>query len=134
MFALAFGAALVTDHLTKSLVVRRLAPGRALQGDRVPVGLCHVPNRRLVGRRRVVVACWLATMLGSVLLARTLFETSLLAQAAVGLAAGGATGNAADLLFGRAVVDFVAVRDWPVFNLADVAITCGVALTLWSMY
>ena len=53
-----------------------------------------------------------------------------------GLIAGGAIGNVADRLFrkpgwGRgAVVDFVDVRFWPVFNLADAALTCGVLLLL----
>ena len=56
---------------------------------------------------------------------------------AVGLVLGGALGNLADRLFrGRgllrgAVVDFVDLRVWPVFNLADAAITCGCLLLLW---
>ncbi len=133
MFALAFAAAFVTDYLTKSIVVRCLVPGRAVPEARVvPVRLRHVRNRRLVGNRLLVVAFWLPTIVGSALIAQTVFGTDLLAQAGLGLAAGGATGNAADRVLGRAVVDFVDVRGWPVFNLADAAITCGIAFTLWS--
>jgi signal peptidase II len=50
---------------------------------------------------------------------------------ALGLVAGGAVGNLADRLFRApgplrgAVVDFVDLRWWPVFNVADVAITAG---------
>ena len=50
---------------------------------------------------------------------------------ALGLVAGGAVGNLADRLFRSpgllrgAVVDFVDLRWWPVFNVADVAITAG---------
>ena len=50
---------------------------------------------------------------------------------ALGLVVGGAFGNLADRLFRApgplhgAVVDFVDLRWWPVFNLADAAITCG---------
>jgi signal peptidase II len=57
---------------------------------------------------------------------------------AVGLVLGGALGNLADRLFrGRgwlrgAVVDFIDFRVWPVFNLADTAITCGCLLLLWA--
>ncbi|HEX2191905.1 MAG TPA: signal peptidase II, partial [Acidimicrobiales bacterium] len=55
-----------------------------------------------------------------------------------GLVLGGALGNLADRLFRSpgllrgAVVDFVELRWWPVFNVADSAITCGCLLLLWS--
>lgn len=53
--------------------------------------------------------------------------------AALGLVVGGALGNLGDRLFrrhGGAVVDFIDLQWWPVFNLADAAITCGVVLLL----
>ncbi len=57
----------------------------------------------------------------------------------LGLLLGGAFGNVVDRLFRGsdgflqgAVVDFVDVGFWPVFNLADSAITCGCILLLWS--
>ena len=46
------------------------------------------------------------------------------------LAFGGALGNAMDRLLRGTVVDFIYVHYWPVFNVADVAITGGVALML----
>ena len=51
--------------------------------------------------------------------------------AALGLIAGGAVGNLADRFLrdhGGAVVDFIAFRFWPVFNVADAAITSGAVL------
>lgn len=48
--------------------------------------------------------------------------------AAVGLLAGGAIGNLADRVRAGEVTDFVDFLSWPPFNLADVAITSGVAL------
>ncbi len=47
---------------------------------------------------------------------------------AVGLLAGGALGNLADRIRADAVTDYIDVGSWPPFNLADVAITCGVVL------
>ncbi len=47
---------------------------------------------------------------------------------AVGLLAGGALGNLVDRIRADAVTDYVDVGSWPPFNLADVAITCGVVL------
>ena len=55
---------------------------------------------------------------------------------AVGLVLGGAVGNLADRIFRDpgllkgAVVDFVDLRIWPVFNVADAAITVGCILLL----
>ena len=79
-----------------------------------------------------------ATVLVVVLIVRgDLVRRPLLAVAA-GLVLGGAFGNLADRVFRApgllrgAVVDFVDLRWWPVFNLADSAITCGCLLLLWS--
>jgi signal peptidase II len=47
---------------------------------------------------------------------------------AAGLLAGGAIGNLIDRIASDAVTDYVDVGSWPAFNLADVAITCGVLL------
>ncbi len=58
---------------------------------------------------------------------------------AMGLLLGGAVGNLADRVFRApgllrgAVVDFIDLQFWPVFNVADMGITCGcVMLFLWS--
>jgi signal peptidase II len=48
--------------------------------------------------------------------------------AGVGLVAGGAVGNLVDRFRFGYVVDFLAVGPWPTFNLADAAISTGVAL------
>lgn len=49
---------------------------------------------------------------------------------ALALLVGGALGNAIDRLIWGHVVDFIHVRYWPVFNVADVAITIGAGLLL----
>ena len=46
---------------------------------------------------------------------------------------GGAAGNLMDRVRLGYVVDFVDLRVWPVFNLADSAITVGIGLLLWGM-
>jgi len=53
---------------------------------------------------------------------------------------GGALGNLADRLFrgaawGRgAVVDFIDLQWWPIFNVADAAITVGLVVVLFHLY
>ncbi len=48
------------------------------------------------------------------------------------LQVGGALGNLWDRVQHGSVTDFIAVGQFPVFNLADVAITLGVGCLLWS--
>lgn len=51
---------------------------------------------------------------------------------ALALISGGALGNIIDRLRFGYVVDFIAIWKFPVFNLADAAITCGIAmLAVW---
>lgn len=60
-------------------------------------------------------------------------STSAVSAVALGLVVGGAVGNLADRLFrghGGAVVDFIDFQWWPVFNVADMAITGGAALLI----
>ena len=50
--------------------------------------------------------------------------------ALLGLIMGGTIGNGYDRLFHQTVTDFIALHWWPIFNLADSAISIGVALLL----
>lgn len=49
-------------------------------------------------------------------------------QTAMGLLVGGAVGNIVDRIRLGYVVDFISVGWWPVFNLADSAVTVGVVM------
>jgi signal peptidase II len=52
---------------------------------------------------------------------------------ALGLILSGAIGNLIDRLFLGYVIDFLDFRVWPVFNVADSAITAGAILLGWSL-
>ena len=59
---------------------------------------------------------------------------------AVGLIIGGAVGNIVDRLFRDpgwfrgAVIDFIDVQWWPIFNVADIAVTTGGVLLILSTF
>jgi signal peptidase II len=56
---------------------------------------------------------------------------SLLLTVALGLVLGGAIGNLIDRVVrdnGGAVIDFIDLRWWPIFNVADAAISVGAVL------
>jgi signal peptidase II len=55
----------------------------------------------------------------------------LFAESSIGIAVGGATGNLLDILRHQLVIDFIDLRWWPVFNLADVGIVLGLALAFY---
>ncbi len=65
-------------------------------------------------------------------------SSSRLYPVAVGLITGGAVGNLLDRLFREpgwlrgAVVDFIDVQWWPIFNVADIGVTVGGALLLFT--
>ena len=132
------------DQFTKSLVTARLGSDdqiRLLFGVRI----VHVSNRGMafsVGNggsawRVAVISLVLLVVLASVVrreLRRPLDDPrapSVAQGLTFGVLFGGALGNVIDRIvrspgWGRgAVVDFVDVRFWPVFNVADAALTCG---------
>ena len=45
---------------------------------------------------------------------------------------GGAIGNLIDRIVFGYVVDFIDLRMWPVFNIADSAITIGAVVVAWQ--
>ncbi len=57
-----------------------------------------------------------------------------LEEIALGLILGGTLGNLYDRFIYGAVIDFLDFRVWPVFNLADSAITTGVFLLIWGCW
>ena len=52
----------------------------------------------------------------------------------LGLIEGGIFGNLVDRLRFHAVTDFIDFRVWPVFNLADCCIVCGVGFYILSQF
>jgi signal peptidase II len=60
-------------------------------------------------------------------------RASTVEQTAYALIVAGAFGNALDRAFRGYVVDFIEIRHWPVFNVADVAIVAGAVLLAITM-
>lgn len=126
---------LAADQATKLLVESRLP-----LGDSVPVipgflAFSHVHNRgiafSLLGSISLLVPAAIAlTLLFLLFYNKARWTRRPLAQAALALLGGGAIGNLIDRLRVGSVVDFIDVSVWPVFNLADVAITTGAGLLI----
>jgi signal peptidase II len=128
------GLVFAADQAAKAMIERHLVPG---QYEEVlgPLELTLSHNRGVAfglaggaGAGLVLVTLVALGVIGF-LFARNPRRPGM--WVAVGLLAGGAIGNLADRIRADAVTDFVAVGDWPPFNLADVAITFGVLLIVW---
>jgi signal peptidase II len=88
------------------------------------------PGRlHLLRRPSILVAVWTFEITLLLVLATAgPWSGSTAAQAGFGLVIGGASGNFLDRLLRGAIVDFVDLRVWPIFNLADVSVVCGVVM------
>ena len=131
------GVVLIADQATKALALSTLDDGSVIdlvgslrlrlvfnRGTAFGIGSRFAPLIALLGVAVVAVLAHTGRML-----ARPA------ARASLGLVLGGAVGNLVDRLLrsgggvlGGAVVDFVDLQWWPVFNLADAAITVGAVL------
>jgi signal peptidase II len=122
---------IVLDRITKSIVSATIP-----YGTEVPVGghLVAITNVRNSGAAFgfAPVGPWffllasLAVSIGLVIYVMRQ-PRDLLADGVFGLIVGGALGNALDrVINGGGVTDFVNFHFWPVFNLADSAISVGV--------
>jgi signal peptidase II len=123
------GIIVAVDRATKEIALRRIGFGRSR----------HRFIRIVLTRRtlldggaspRALVALWIAAvacMVGALLCAPT-FQHSTFVTAGIAAALAGASGNLVDRIIHGAVVDFVAVGRWPVFNVADAAIVAGATL------
>ena len=63
-------------------------------------------------------------------LRRKIYEKGKFLQLAIGLLLGGTIGNMLDRLSLGFVVDFLDFRVWPVFNVADSAVTASVVILI----
>jgi signal peptidase II len=123
----------VADRLTKALVAAYVVPGTEHQ----VLPFVWITNTRNSGAAFGVAQQGTAFfLLASIAVAAGLVYYVLRhpvgggAGLVLGLIMGGTAGNGYDRLLVGTVTDFIAVHFWPVFNVADSAISVGVALLL----
>jgi signal peptidase II len=85
----------------------------------------------LFGNNQVLLVVLAAVvLLVLVVMLREAIASSVLAQIAFGIIAGGAVGNLIDRLAHGYVIDYISVRSFYIFNFADACITVGTVLLL----
>jgi signal peptidase II len=133
------------DHATKIVAREALGAGPAVALVPGVLELSYVENhdtafsltRGLAPRIKTPLLA-LGSILGLGAVAafawRARRQSSKAEQVALSLVAAGAIGNVADRLHRGYVIDFIHVRYWPVFNVADVLIVVGVILLVTHRY
>lgn len=144
IFGTIFPVVMILDWITKRWALEALADTRGeLFGGLVPLTLAF--NRGAAfGISVGDDSRWLfvpITVVALGLLAYIMRETAkgdYVRITAISLVVSGAVGNLYDRVrWSRGVVDFIGpidlgIYDFPIFNVADIAITCGAILLAWS--
>ena len=127
----------IADFLTKYFIKNNIALNDVFFSAPKLVDLTYVQNRGAAfsmfsGRVSVLSVVSIAFCVGVVIYWVVKKPENPLLCTAVSMMFAGALGNAVDRIFYGFVVDFIAVRfiDFPVFNIADMAITIGAALVI----
>ena len=127
--ALGFLLAFSCDLATKSLVRGRLGAGSISLGAAGCVRRIESRHHRGSSNQIILVATWCAALICAIVLhLRLSWFSGQGAALGLGAAFGGAAGNLFDVLRGRPIIDFVDLRFWPAFNVADVAIVVGLLM------
>ena len=129
-------AVVAADQATKSLVRQHLEPWKPVILIRALGGILqlkHIQNTGAAfglfpGGGMFFAAVAFVVVLGILLYQRSLGEGEILLRLALGMQLGGAVGNLIDRLRFGYVTDFVYVKYWSTFNLADSCIVIGIAL------
>jgi signal peptidase II len=126
------------DQGTKALVLVYLTPGESRPVLGPVLSLTRSSNTGALfglfrGAAPVLTVVGLALAAAVVLGGWSLVRAHPATALPLALILGGALGNLTDRLARGRVVDFLDFHFWPVFNVADIALTLGVFLAAWQM-
>lgn len=135
--ALVFMAIVIADQLSKWAIASSL---RLHESIAVIPGVFHITYVQnpgaafgLFAYQQPLFIAVAALMIGlAIFYRKRIQQESRLFQWAVTIGIAGALGNLIDRVRTGYVVDFFDFRMFPVFNIADIAITTGVVLLIWT--
>ncbi len=126
------------DRAIKVLVSVKLDPAQSIPIIKNIIHITYVQNTGVAfgffrGQRFALVAIGLLVCAVVVYFYSRLNIKDALLVAALAVILGGSLGNLYDRVFLGYVIDYIDLRVFPVFNLADVAINIGVLLIILEM-
>lgn len=128
---------LFLDQLTKYLATKTLSPNQSIPVIRGIFHFTLIHNRGAAfGLLKNQTNLFIFTSVFAIILIclnLKKYKKSSIYTVSLSLILAGALGNLIDRLFLGYVIDFLDFRIWPVFNIADSAITVGAILLGWSL-
>ena len=130
----------VFDQIIKRLVVNNFYFGESLPIINDILHITYVKNTGaafgiLKNQTQLFVILSIIIIAVFLYLRKKYIKGNLLVDVTIGLIIGGAIGNLVDRVWLGYVVDYLDLRVWPVFNLADSAVVVGaflLAFYLWN--
>jgi signal peptidase II len=124
---------IVLDRLAKNWVIQCVPFGRTRPFVGSLLYLTHVHNTGgawglFSNLSPLFVAMGILVPVLIIVFYKRLMEKGIAWLIASGLILGGAVGNLIDRITYGYVVDFLDLRFWPIFNVADIAITVGIGI------
>lgn len=131
------GSIFLLDQLSKFLISKNFSPNESIEVVKNIFHLTLVHNTGAafgIFKNQTLFFVLVSILAVAVIAAyiRKREKASFLRDAALALILGGALGNLVDRLRFGYVIDFLDFRIWPVFNVADSAITIGAFLLVIS--
>ena len=130
------------DHATKAVATSSLGGGQSVSivGDVVELRWTPNPDVAFSMVRNLGLTPWSSPLVLATLAAGAMAlllavwwqsrKEGMLVNVAFASAVAGALGNIVDRLTHGYVVDFIHVKRWPVFNVADILVVVGIALVV----
>ena len=124
---------LLMDQLTKYLVVENFVLGETMPLLKNVFHFTYVRNQGaafgiLQGQQWFFIVVTIAVLGAIIIFYKDLPLHNIWNRVALGLAIGGAIGNLIDRVRLGYVIDFIDLRVWPVFNIADSSVVIAVAI------
>jgi len=126
---LIFVSVVVFDQTTKILAKSHIQPGNSIHLIKNFLKLTYVTNTGSafgIFKGMNLVLIMLSAIIAAILLHYLIKTESKNERFLISLILGGTAGNLIDRIAYGSVVDFIELPKWPVFNIADSAISIGV--------
>ena len=129
----------ILDRISKMLIQHNLALGEHVSVVGDLLWLDHSQNTGIAfslatSHSSIVFVFDVLAILFILYISRRVPKAETWLRLGLGLVLGGAIGNVVDRVLAGSVTDFIDFRVFPVFNVADSAITVGAVLIAWRLY